>query len=400
MRILLAGQAPISLTSNGVVVSMLTFARGLAKAGHQVTIVTPDSDAPLPPLPKGVMTVGLPGVRYPMAPDFPYVPKLAWRGYEDLLGEQDIVHVNHPFSLCWTAAELAHEMGKPVVGTYHTLYVEYAKDVVTWPILKQLAGLEELERSRRYANVLNGLVVPTRAIANLLKIYGISHPEPEVIPTGIMLDNYMRKRDVALLRKFKLPTNRPLLLFVGRMSPQKNVTSLIEVMAQVKGHPSQPHLVLVGDGEHVDSYRALAKARGLASCAHFLGRQPKEITNQLFGQATAFLFLSLTDTQGIVVLEAMAAGTPVIAADRLGPTEFVESGKTGYLLPADDPAKLISAAVAKTSLLLEDKKLHDKLAKAAIIRAANYSVDVTIKHVIRFYDKMIKHHIPYEKLKK
>ena len=389
MKILMVTQAPLTLQSNGVIISTLTFARGLAAAGHDVTIAAPGA---APKLAGKHNTFNVLHLKtYPgFVGDFPGVPKSAWWPHLNFFKTVDIVHIQHPFSAGWNAIDVAKKLGKPVVGTYHTLYVEYAKTFARLPGLREIAAAEELHRTKKYFALTDHMILPSGPMRKVIEKYGISTKNTTVIPTGVNLESYKRQADPALLKSLKLPIDRPIVLFVGRISHEKNVEAVLQVADKLRGHPSKPLFVLTGTGQGAKLYQGLAaKMRLGPDILRFTGRVAKEQTEKLFGQAKVFLFLSLTDTQGIVVVEAMSAGTVPVVADALGPSTLLADGQSGFVVAAKSQTQIVNDAAKRVAELLENDALWKKLSHGGLLHAKLFSVEATTRQLVSVYRQVI-----------
>lgn len=384
-------QAPLTLQSNGVIVSTLTFARGLLKAGHEVTVAAPNGQGKLPDRQGGLKIFELKSIiPNPVAPEFPWILPSAWRGTSALFNKTDVVHIQHPFSAGWTAISEAKKRQIPIVGTYHTLYVEYARQFARLPIFRDIAAAEELRRTRRYFDRVDHMVLPSGPMREVIEGYGISTKNTTVIPTGVELINYKRQANPALLKFLNLPADRPLILFVGRISHEKNIEAVLKVAGGLRNHPSKPLFVLTGTGQGTKLYQGMAKTMRLGpDIMRFTGRVAKEQTESLFGQAKIFLFLSLTDTQGIVVVEAMSAGTPPVVANALGPSTLVADKQSGFVVEATSQRQIVRDASERVDELLKNEKLWQKMSHAALEHSRLYSVEATTRQLVGVYRQVI-----------
>lgn len=361
-------------TINGVVVSIDTFKKELAKLGVQKTIFAPTVRDAKPE--SGVIRI--PAI--PINPHYPVpIPIFSYdfRHIRDL--NLSLIHTQHPFPMGWAGLRAARRLGIPVVTTYHTLIVEYAKthgrllpfgpDLMRW-------------LSRTYCNAVDLVITPSPSMRRELQKYGVT-TRVEINQTGIYLNDF-RHSTMNVRQEFDIPKDRRLLLFVGRLADEKNIKMLLTAFRIVHHENSQVHLLLVGSGPQEKEYRTIAERLGMAGNITFAGFLPKDKTNTIFPAVDLFVFPSTTDTQGIVIMEAMAAGTPIVAVDALGPGDIIEDGRTG-LLTENDAAEFAMAVMK----LLGDQTLRKTLAANAKKEAVKYSAEATAKRQLALYESAI-----------
>lgn len=350
---------------NGVSTSMHTFRQGLAEQGLQVDLIVPrygdeaDDD-------EGVIRV--PGRALPNDPEDRLVSwKAMHRRVFARAGDYDLIHVQTPFVAHYAGVAAARKRGLPVVITYHTLFEEYLQHYV--PALPA-SWLRRLARqfSRRQCNAVDAVVVPSSAMAARLVDYGVTTPL-EVLPTGIPLQRFARGNGAAFRRAHAISTERPLALFVGRVAHEKNIGFLLEALAHAHKHCPAALLLITGDGPAKAALQHHAAQLGLADSVRFMGYLDRDTElPDCYAAADAFVFASRTETQGLVLLEALAAGTPVIALAAMGTTDIVVNAP-GCLAPPDDP-RSFGLALAK---LLSDPALRQSLAAQARQTAERWS---------------------------
>jgi len=310
---------------SGVVRSIETSTTELRKRGHEVYIFAPQ----YPGCQEQEDNIfRFPSFRSPTHPDFYIGIPVPWYA-EKLLKrlELEIIHVHSPFLLGRLGAFFARKLKKPLVFTYHTLYDQYVHYV---PFAQDLARRLTIRLAREFCNKCDLVITPTSVIKRLLKNYGVRRPVV-AIPTGINLDQFRNGDSSFLKKKFGVPQDEKVLLFVGRLGKEKNLSSLFRTFRQVLDHFPNTTLVLVGRGPEKKALDQLASELGIRSKVVFTGLlSPEDVVNA-YWSADVFVFPSLTETQGLVVAEAMAAGLPVVARAAFGTLAMVKDGVTGYL---------------------------------------------------------------------
>ena len=267
--------------------------------------------------------------------------------------EFDLIHVHHPMLIGRTAVYLSKKYSIPLVFTYHTRYEQYLSYVKGIAALERCAEEEDgpaaewskdclcLIKNRFMPAYLNTFLKhcdfifsPTAGIKRYLQeACGISNERLGILPTGLQGRQYLVSAEEKYrLRKRHDVRNNPLFLTVSRMSHEKNITFLLESLARLKEICDRDfRMLMVGDGPDIKEYKALCKEWKLCENVVFVGAVPNEKTSAYFAAADAFLFASKTETQGIVVLEAFAGATPVLAVEASGVSDLVRTGYNGIL---------------------------------------------------------------------
>ncbi len=367
-------------TVNGVVVSINTFRDTLERAGHEYFIFAPASPHQKK---KESHIFRFPSFHfhhdpiYPLAMPMPFV----WAQKHlplDIIKRLDIIHIQH-FSMMGQYGLSAAAMFQiPTVYTYHTMAELYTAHLPFGSLIAPPVRAWSRYTAKRAKNV----IVPTPSIKDYLYTIGVRQPI-NVIPTGIKTHEYSRTPAAYVEHYYHVPTNRQLLLFVGRLAAEKNVDFLLKAYEQVRLAAPETHLLIVGDGPDRSRYEQMVAKRGLSRHVTFTGFLDRPETIKLFGAADLFVFPSITDTQGIVVLEAMAAGTVPVAIDRFGPHDIIDDGRTGALtdLNIEDFSGTIS------NLLHEPEKMQ-RMAAAARLTSKKYDVTVTAKAMETLYARI------------
>ena len=261
----------------------------------------------------------------------------------------DLVHIQTPFAAHYAGLHAARKLGKPVLATYHTLFEEYLQHYV--PMLPA-AWLRSLARrfSRSQCNDLDAVIVPSTAMAERLRGNGVTQPL-HVLPTGLP-DEVFRPGDREAFRaRHGIAPDRPVALFVGRVAHEKNIGFLLEAAARVVRDRPDLLLVIAGEGPARPALERQARNLGLEGNARFLGYLDRRAElPDAYAAANLFVFASRTETQGLVLLEAMAQGCPVLALSIMGTADILGPGR-GCRVAADDPV-----AFAKDWLALMENR--------------------------------------------
>jgi glycosyltransferase involved in cell wall biosynthesis len=338
----------------GVTISVETLRGGLEAAGHEAWVFAPRFPGAPVDGPRVVRYPSLPAATYPeFALAVPYSRRIA-RFVERL--EVDVLHAHHPFLLGPTAARLARRLGRPLVFTYHTRYEKYAHYV---PLSRCLVEAAAIRLSTRFADRSDMVIAPSALIRDELRARGVRAPIA-VVPTGVDLQRFAPGDRGAARRALGLPPAGTLLLYVGRLDPEKSVDRVLLAFDRLASTVPDARLLLVGQGTTSAALRARARGLGAAPRIVFLGARAHDALVDCYRAADAFLFASETETQGLVLAEAAACGIPAVAVSAPGCEEVVRDGETG-LLAKGDPAALADAAIG----LLLDEPRRRQMGRAA-----------------------------------
>jgi 1,2-diacylglycerol 3-alpha-glucosyltransferase len=364
---------------NGVVVSVSTCARELTRQGHEVRVFAPaypgyqETDSRVHRLP----SLSLSRSAYPLA-----WPRVSRRTRQVLSAYQpDIVHANHPFLTGRMARLEARRLVRPLVFTYHTLVRAYAHYL---PLPRGLVEALAVRWSRSFSNASDCVIVPTQGIAEVLRSYGVER-RIEVIPTGIDLEA-MRAESLPPCRsRFGLPESVPVICYAGRIASEKSVDVLLRAFARVSERHREAHLLLVGGGPWLPQCRAMAEALGAGERVRFTGYVSQQEVFSCLAEATLLAFPSLTDTQGLVVLEAMALGCPPVAARSGAVADIVRDGVDGLVV---DPTE--EGMAEGMDRVLSSPELRSRLGGKARRHAEEFAAGKMIARLLQVYASLLE----------
>lgn len=253
----------------------------------------------------------------------------------------DLVHIHTPFSAHSAGIAAARKRGIPVVSSYHTLFEEYLHHYAR--LVPRRLSRELARRISRYqCNQLDAVIVPSTPMAERLAAYGVGRPL-RVLPTGIPLDRFRNGDRERFRRHYQIEDARFVALYVGRTAYEKNIDFVIDAFAQAFAERPQMLLLIAGEGPALEHLRNHAQARQMSDAVRFVGYLDRDTElPDCYAAADAFIFASRTETQGLVLLEAMAAGLPVVALAEMG-TRDILTPASGALTPAPDVADFATA---------------------------------------------------------
>lgn len=370
---------------NGVSTSIESFRHSLAELDIDVHVVAPAYPAPHNDDAK-VNRVPSRGV--PFDPEDRLMHTGALRqALQAAAGSRfDLVHIQTPFAAHYAGLRHARVHRLPCVATYHTHFEEYLHNYVP-AVPKNLLRTLARSLARRQCNSLDAVIVPSSAMHETLADYGVTAPMHRV-PTGIPIDRFCRPASTDFRERFDIPRDRPLALFVGRAAHEKNIGFLLDALPHAL--PACPELILAiaGEGPALPALRKQAAALGIANHVRFVGYldRSRELPG-CYAAADLFVFASRTETQGLVLLEAMAAGVPVLAFAALGTREIVEPRRGA--LPAPQDPEYFGAAMAA---LANDPARRRQMAAEGEIFVREWSTEACARRLADVYRNIAKHH--------
>ena len=349
----------------GVARSVEAFTAEYRARGHRVLVVAPE----FPDMPQVEIDVmRIPAIQNFNASDFSVALPLHADLSETIDAFQpDIVHSQHPFLLGMTALRIARYRQLPLVFTHHTLYEQYTHYIPgDSPALKRFA----IDLATRYANLCDQVFAPSESIQALLQERGVVTPI-SVVPTGVRLENFAQGDGRSVREQMGIPEDAFVVGHLGRLAPEKNLEFLAQAVADFVGSHPQTHFLVIGTGPSEEAMRAIFARAGITARLHIAGiLQQQQLADALHAM-DVFAFASQSETQGMVLTEAMAAGLPVVALDAPGAREVVKDQRNGRLLQEESPATFSTALHWFAELSPE--QLRD-LKQAALDTAAAFSM--------------------------
>ena len=368
---------------NGVSTSINTFATELRALGHQVTLIAPsytDEDK------QEEWIVRVPSHKIYFDPEDRLMNFGKLKALLPWIRDKhfDVIHIHTPFTAHYVGIHFGKKLDIPVVETYHTFFEDYLHHYL--PFIPQFIS-RKLARtiSRRQCNAVDGIVSPSKPMLDVLKQYGIKTPA-EVVATGLDDSSFASVDGEHFRMSHDIPLTQPMLLFVGRVAHEKNIGFLLEMHVElIKKHPDAL-LVITGEGPAEESIKHSIEKLGISNKVRMIGyldRSHELIT--CYKAADIFVFASKSETQGLVLLEAMAQGTAVVAIAELGTKSILIEGE-GVLIAKDD----INDFADKVSILLSDAPKRQMIGeKGRQYAKEKWGAGVLAKKVAKFYKSTI-----------
>lgn len=366
-------------TVSGVVTSIEMFRRGLLHTGNEVFVIAPDYKDYVDPEP---FIFRFPSLDLSDQVEVSLTVPIKTLITPTVRGlKPSLIHSQHPILMGDIAANFAKEFRLPLVFTFHTRYDQYAHSYV--PIAAELASLVTEELIRRYLKKCTHVIAPTPSVRDLIRRDFAPPGLPiSVIPTPIDLENYKHTEPERIRQDLNMD-GKDVLLYVGRLSEEKNLRFLLKAFAKITAERPNARLLLVGRGPKEDNLRSFARQLGVGDRVILKGVVPHTEIPHYTAAADLFVFPSETETQGLVVIESMAAGTPVVAVKATGSIDAFDDGG-GVTVPADE------ASFAREVVgLLEDKDRRDRLSEEARLAASRYSIESAAEELLAVYRESI-----------
>jgi 1,2-diacylglycerol 3-alpha-glucosyltransferase len=296
--------------------------------------------------------------------------------------EPDIIHSHHPFILGDTALRFGAKHDIPVVFTHHTQYEKYTHYV---PGDSEAMQRFAVELAVGYCNLCDAVIAPSATIRDRLVRQGVIASVAE-IPTGVDTQLFGGGDGISLRKELGIPENEFVVGHVGRLAPEKGLEFLSTAVSQFVADVDNARFLVAGDGPSVESIQSAFARRGIENRLMLLGQLERTQLADLYAAMDVFAFASQSETQGMVITEAMAAGTPVVAVDAPGVREILRDSINGILLDEEDVLLFTSALDAVRQLPAAEKAV---LATAAKSTALAFSIEATASMALKLYDRVI-----------
>lgn len=360
----------------GVARSVSTFAEQYRSLGHKVLVVAPEfADMPQ----DEVDVIRVPAIQNFNASDFSVALPIPTGLSDDIKAfGADIIHSHHPFLLGMTAVRMARFLQLPLVFTHHTLYEQYTHYVPGHSTQMQTFIIE---LATRYANLCDQVFAPSESIRDLIMSRGVTKPVA-VIPTGVDLERFAAGDGKAGRLQHGIPEKQFVIGHMGRLAPEKNLEFLADAVADVMLKNPQVHFLLVGAGSSEPTLRESFVGKGLGDRLIMPGTLQGKALCDALSSMDVFVFSSKSETQGMVLTEAMAAGLPVIGLDASGVREVVEDQVNGRLLYGDSKQEFIAALQEFVDMSAIKRK---KYVTAALATAKRFSMPVIARTALNTY---------------
>lgn len=365
---------------NGVSVSIDALVTELRNEGHSVHVFTAAYHGHKDTDPN---TYRFPAVETPWTKGYP----LAFPPFYQMLltfrrRRFDVIHTHTPFTLGTVGLRWAQSHDIPIVSTYHTLYDRYAHYVPFFP--RRYVRFKIAKHTNFYYNHVDHLITPSEASMKWLRRHAVTKPIT-VIPTGIP-PRGMQVRAEARTQLGIAPEHK-IMLYVGRIAAEKNLEVLFDMASVTFARDPNLRLWLVGDGPYRKACSIMARNLGIGDRVRFVGFVPRAEVDRYYAASDLFVFSSITETQGLVVQEAMAYGLPAVVVAGGGAGAGVQSGHNGFVVKND--ATAFARAVMRVT---DDDDLYTRLAEGASRSIRANGMREMCEKVVDVYRSVIADH--------
>lgn len=359
--------------TSGVVRSIETTAGKLTELGHEVFIFAPSY--PVYEKESGVFRFA--SVRPPIYPEYPIALPFSFHLNSTVKKlDLDLIHVHSPITMGFLGSSCAKRYNIPLVFTYHTMYDEYVHYL---PFGKEISRKVVLRLSTNFCNRCDLVITPTEVIRDI--VANRIETSVQAIPTGIEIEEFIAPDRFWLRREYGIAADVKILLHLGRLGKEKNVGFLLKAYSEIsKKHPNTK-LVIVGEGPERQSLQEEAVQMGLANVL-FTGKLSRQRVIDSFAGADLFIFASTTETQGLVLGEAKAAGVPTVAVKALGAAEMVADGVDGFLTPLS-----LELFAGRLDQLLANEGLRRAMGTRALLEAEKISSSNMAQRLLLAYEE-------------
>jgi glycosyltransferase involved in cell wall biosynthesis len=366
----------------GIEKSIAVFSDQFRRQGHRVIIAAPEYKG----RPKNEQdVVRLPALQKFNGTDFSV--NLPTSGKFSKLVEEfkpEIIHSHHPFLMGDLALRMAGQYQVPMVFTYHTMYEQYLHYL---PVHNETVKRFVIELSVGYANLADSVIVPSESVRDVLLERGLTAPV-HVVPTGIEVGCFSAGDGKPLRERFGISAGDFMLGHVGRLEPEKNLEFLSGCVRGFLKEHEEARFLVVGRGSLEKKIRQNFQSDGLGDRLHWAGVLEGQDLVDSYHSMDAFVFASHSETQGMVLVEAMAAGVPVIAVDAPGVREVLKDNRNGRMIKSDHREQFIAALEWLYAL---NKKKRKDLRQNARDTAEDFSMELCAKKMTGVYNQLISY---------
>jgi glycosyltransferase involved in cell wall biosynthesis len=303
------------------------------------------------------------------------------RRAKKLLQTMDVVHVHHPFVSGRLALRYCRPLNIPVIFTNHTRYDIYAQTYL--PGLPSEISQSLLEAYMPdFCAAVDMVISPSPGMGAVLRRFKVTAPIT-IVPNGVELSRFYKSDGHAQREKYGLRADDLLLVYAGRLAPEKNLPFLLKAFSGLLEAVPNAHLLLVGDGPERQKLEEQALNSGSGERIHFVGRVPYDDLPNYLAMCDVFVTASVSEVHPLSVIEAMAAGLPVMGIQSVGVGDTVKDGVSGYL-SSDD----LAAFTAKLTRLCLDESARRRMGQQARQESQRYDIQRTTVEMLKHYERL------------
>jgi 1,2-diacylglycerol 3-alpha-glucosyltransferase len=370
---------------NGVSTSIRTFAESLSRMGHAVTIVAPEyghaSGRDVFGGDGAYEIIRLASRKIFFDPEDYLIRASSLRAVLPQLAQRhwDVIHIHTPFRAHQLGVRLAKLSGQPTVETYHTYFEEYIANYLPWAP-KSWLRMFARRASRRLCHDVDQLIVPSQQMVGVLDSYGITTPST-VLPTGIDLREFAGGSGIRFREQHGIAADRPTLVTVSRLAMEKNIGFLLQVVQRLIAEFPRLLFIVAGEGPDSGRLKKLCASLGLQDNVYFVGNLDRRTTLlDCYRAGDVFVFASPTETQGLVLIEAMALGVPIVSTAVMGTATVLREARSACI-----SSENVDAFADNVARLLRSPAERAAYAGAGPKDAQVWSTDGLMKRAVELY---------------
>jgi glycosyltransferase involved in cell wall biosynthesis len=367
---------------NGVVTSVKNFSQRLAQRGHLIFIFTTQAkECEDMEFGKGVKVKYFKStsklIKYP---DFKISYPNTYKTYQEIKKFQpEIIHIHTPSPQAWSIITVARRSKIPVAASYHTYLPEFIKHTVLARIDKKEILKEAAKQyTRLFYNLVDQVIVPSEVIKDELIAQGVKK-SITAVSNGVNVDLFTCKDE-------KQKNENPKLLYVGRVSYEKNIDVILRALAVLKKKSINVTLDIVGSGPDLENLQKLSHELGVEDLVVFRGPIEHEKLKEIYCNHDIFITASTIETEGLVILEAMASGLPIIGVDKLAIPILVKHRVNGLISEPGNAQKMADNVLE----LINEKEKIVQYSKKSIEICQDYTLEKSIEKIENIYSEIIK----------
>ena len=370
-------------SKGGMETSVINLSKGLEKAGHEVFIFAPEYPNYKD---KERNIFRYKSIRFNYGGYFYVIPVPFGSKMKEIVKELklDILHSHQPYSLGSEAMKFSKELDIPLVFTYHIKYEDYSHYI---PLVPNSISKKYIRKvTVGYSNKCDAVISPSTAIKKLLEDHGIKAPV-KIIPSGINIDNFANDtgKKKKIREKYQIKQDEIVLITACRLTKEKNLEFLVNSFAKIAQKEKNVKFMIVGDGAVKKDLEKMAEEFGIKDRIIFTGLVDRTSIVSLYQASDIFVFASKTETQGLVAVEAMAAGNPVVAVRASGIEDIVKDGEDGSLTSVSEEE--FSKSVLK---IIRDNDLRLKMSANAKTNSRKFEIAPWVDKVVELYKSLRK----------
>ncbi len=351
----------------------------LEKLGHEVFVFTFGDDKQSKKEVKVVYSPILPLGKTGFGLSLRYAPQA-----KDLLQTMDVLHLHHPFLSGQLTLHFSKRHRTPLIFTSHTRYDIHTQAYL--PFLPKRTG-ETLSKAYfpPFSLKMDLVVAPSLGAKRFLENIGVSEHIIKHIPNGIDLAPFTNVNNPILCHEFGFGTEDAILVYAGRVAPEKNLSFLIQAFSDMSKDEKRAKLLIVGEGSELKSLKSQVRDLGLEEKVYFTGFAPYQEIPRYLAAADIFVTASVSEIHPLSVIEAQAVGLPVIGITSPGVEDIVENEQTG-LLTKQENLPAFSALMAR---LVREEETRKKMGIRAKTRSQRYAIERTSGLLLREYERLV-----------